>query len=428
MAPVPAKATRRFQTNDFAAEVRVTEKVRIYGNVFTVLVFAGSFAAAVLSPQAMAPLVMLYALGIAVLNWRNFKLAPKSFLPIAAGVSLLAWALASALWSLDPGLSLERSLRLFLMIALAALVAIVLPNVRVGKRGALIIAGAIFCASGLIILDTVLGLSIGPHLAKGGDPYDRTGPLFVLLLLPTFTIIDGRFGRKVSISLVFLSVAAVLLLSNKASVLALILGLGAWIVYMALRRFGPQLAVAAILVFTVVQPLGVAAFHSQIGQWSLSSNAESGIRHRAYIWAFSAEKALERPVFGWGIGTSRAVPGGDTKATFLRPDGTIAGQGEAIPLHPHNAFLQVFLEMGLVGMGLVALTLSVAAYRFARLLQPAGLLGPGIAFIVAALTISSISFGAWQGWWVSAQLLVGALLTGLARTHTRAVGKAESVR
>ena len=46
----------------------MTEKARIYGNVFTVLVFAGSFAAAVLSPQAMAPLVMLYAAGIATLD------------------------------------------------------------------------------------------------------------------------------------------------------------------------------------------------------------------------------------------------------------------------------------------------------------------------------------------------------------------------
>jgi len=405
----------------------VTEKARIYGNVFTVLVFAGSFAAAVLSPQAMAPLVMLYAAGIAALNWRNFRLAAKSSVPIAVAAVLLAWALASALWSLDPGLSLERSLRLFLMIALATVVAIVLPNVRVGKRGALIIAGAILCASGLIVLDTALGLSIGPHLAKGGDPYDRTGPLFVLLLLPTFTIIDGRFGRKVAVSLVLLSVVAVLLLSNKASVLALVLGLGAWGLFMILRRYGPQIAVAAILVFSVVQPLGMTAFHSEIRDWSLASDAEPGIRHRAYIWSFSAEKAMERPWLGWGIGTSRSIPGGDTQAIFRRQDGTIAGQGEAIPLHPHNAFVQIFLEMGLIGMALVALTLSVAGYRFARLLQPAGLLGPGIAFIVSALTISSISFGAWQGWWVSAQLLVAALLTGLARSRTRTTGKAENM-
>lgn len=393
------------------------ENARIYGNVFTVVVFAGSFAAAVLSPQAIAPLVMLYAVGIAVLNWRNFRLARKGLLPIGLAAALLAWAFASVLWSLDPGLSLERTFRLFLMIALAAVVAIVLPGIRVGKRGVLIIAGAIFCASGLIVMDAAIGFSIGPHLKEGGDPYDRTGPLLVLLLLPTITLIDGRFGRKVSVALVALSVAAVLLLSNKASVLALVLGLGAWIVYMALRRFGPHLVVAAILVFTVAQPLGLAVIHNDLREWSLNTTVDAGIRHRAFIWAFSAEKAVEKPVMGWGIGTSRSIPGGDTSAVFLRPDGTVEGEGESLPLHPHNAFLQVFLEMGLIGMVLVAATLSVAAYRLARLLQPAGLLGPGIAFIVSALTISSISFGAWQGWWVSAQLLVVALLSGLARTR-----------
>lgn len=396
----------------------MTEKSRIYGNVFTVLVFAGSFVASVLSPQAMAPLVMLYAVGIAVLNWRNFDHWRATAFPAGLSAALLAWAFATTLWSLDPGLSLERTLRLFLMIAMATVVGIVLPNVRVGKRGALIIAAAMFCASGLIVLDAALGFAIGPHLKKGGDPYDRTGPLFVLLLLPTITIIDGRFGRKVSLALVALSVAAVLLLTNKASVLALVLGLGAWIFYMGLRRFGPAIVVAVVLLFTVVQPLVLATFHADLKEWALTTDVEAGIRHRAYIWAFSAEKSVEQPLLGWGIGTSRSIPGGDTRAVFLRPDGTVDGEGEAIPLHPHNAFVQILLEMGLIGMALVAATLSVVGCRFARLLQPAGLLGPGIAFIVSALTISSISFGAWQGWWVSAQLLVAALLTGLARART----------
>ena len=137
------------------------------------------------------------------------------------------------------------------------------------------------------------------------------------------------------------------------------------------------------------------------------------------------ERRIMGILLGWGIGTSRSIPGGDTQAIFRRQDGSIAGQGEAIPLHPHNAFVQIFLEMGLIGMMLVALTLSVAGYRFAKLLQPAGLLGPGIAFMVSAMTISSISFGAWQGWWVSAQLLVAALLAGLARTRRSTTGKAE---
>lgn len=400
-----------------ATKNTAARNIRVYGNVFTVLVFAGSFVAAVLSPRAMAPLVMVYALGIAVLYWRNLQPAKFLSVPLAAAGALLAWALGSALWSLDPGLSLERSFRLFLMIALAAVVAAVLPTVRVGKRGALIIAGAMFCASALIVFDAALSFPIGPHLQAGGDAYDRTGPLFVMLLLPTITIIDGRFGRKISFLLVILSVAAVLMLENKASMLALAIGLGAWVVYIAARRFGPALAVAAVLLFTVVQPLGIAAFHADLKQWAITSSAESGIRHRAFIWAFSAEKAVERPALGWGIGTSRSIPGGATPVEFLRADGSVDGTGESLPLHPHNAFLQMFLELGLVGMMLTATVLSIVVFRFARLMRDGGLLGPGLAFIAAALTISSISFGAWQGWWVSAQLLVAALLTGLARTR-----------
>lgn len=404
-------------TFDLAIEAGLTGKARIYGNVLTVLVFAGSFVASVLSPQSMAPLIMFYAVGIAILNRHNFRITRGNALPIGVAFALLAWALSSAIWSVDPVLSLERSFRLFLMIVLAGVVSLVLPTVRVGKRGALIIAAAIFCASGLIVLDAALGFPIGPHLQKGGDPYDRTGPLFVLLLLPTFTIIDGRFGRKASAGLVLLSLAAVFLLDNKAAVLALALGLGAWVVFMALRRFGPLLVVASVVLFTVVQPLGLALFHADIKQWALTSTVDAGIRHRAYIWAFSAEKWTESPLIGWGMGTSRSIPGGDEWISLLRPDGTEAGHGEALPLHPHNAFLQILLEMGLVGMALTVATLSIAGYRFALLLEKGRLLGPGLAYVTAALTISSISFGAWQGWWVSAQLLVGALLVGLARAR-----------
>lgn len=396
----------------------MTEKSRIYGNVFTVLILAGSFFASVLSPQALAPLVMVYAVGIAALNRHNFHFAGMTALPIAIAAVLLAWALLSTAWSLDPGLSLERSFRLFLMIVLAAVVSLVLPTVRVGKRGAMVILAAIFCAAGFIVLDATQGFTINPHLQKGGDPYDRAGPLFVLLMLPTITIIDGRFGRKTSIALVLLLVVAVLMLRNKAAVLALVLGLGAWVVCMALRRYGPALAVLAILLFTVAQPLLLSTFHADVKQWALTAEIDSGIRHRAYIWAFSAEKVMERPLLGWGMGTSRSMPGGDVWVAFLRPDGTVDGEGEALPLHPHNAFLQVLLEMGLVGMALTAATLSVAGYRFARLMQDGRLLGPGLAFITVALAISSISFGAWQGWWVSAQLLVAALLVGLARART----------
>ena len=76
---------------------------------------------------------------------------------------------------------------------------------------------------------------------------------------------------------------------------------------------------------------------------------------------------FQRPLLGWGLDTSRAIPGG----TDLRPihyivpwsDKPITHPDQNLPLHPHNAALQIWLELGLFG---------VIAFMFAvwRLFEP----------------------------------------------------------
>jgi O-antigen ligase len=83
--------------------------------------------------------------------------------------------------------------------------------------------------------------------------------------------------------------------------------------------------------------------------------------------------------------------------------------------HPHNSFLQVWAELGIVGAGLMAALLALALRAVAALprfqaVTALGLLG-------AATAVAFVEHGAWQGWWVAG---LGAALTWLREGWTDA--------
>jgi O-antigen ligase len=95
----------------------------------------------------------------------------------------------------------------------------------------------------------------------------------------------------------------------------------------------------------------------------------------------------------------------------------VAIDGEILPLHPHNAVLQVWLELGgvgvLLGFGALAFTLGAAfrapdlAHRVSRAVLAAG--------AAAGISVALISFGIWQEWWIASLGLLAAALAGAAR-------------
>ena len=75
-----------------------------------------------------------------------------------------------------------------------------------------------------------------------------------------------------------------------------------------------------------------------------------------------------------------------------------------MPLHPHSAFLQIWLELGILG---VILTVGVLYITISGISKIPNVMGAAaiMAIFVIAFTLTQLSFGIWQGW------LVGALCT-----------------
>jgi O-antigen ligase len=73
--------------------------------------------------------------------------------------------------------------------------------------------------------------------------------------------------------------------------------------------------------------------------------------------------------------------------------------------HPHDAFLQIWSELGIVGAGLAAAAV-IAMMRGLASVPPARL-APRLAAIAAAAAIGLVGHGAWQGWWIA---VIGATI------------------
>ena len=129
------------------------------------------------------------------------------------------------------------------------------------------------------------------------------------------------------------------------------------------------------------------------------------------IWWRAADRALETPLLGQGIDASRSlVPMGET-SQFETLTSSL------LPLHPHNAFLQVWLELGVLGAALaLAVTLFVlfGTRRLERADQPYAL-----ASFMAALGMVSTAYGIWQAWWMAGLLAAGLMVLLASRVPRR---------
>ena len=106
-------------------------------------------------------------------------------------------------------------------------------------------------------------------------------------------------------------------------------------------------------------------------------------RVRLDIWRFASQLIRHRPITGYGLDASRAFE-------------------PRIPMHPHDAALQLWLELGVPGALLAALFFGWLFHRIGRLAGQ----DPMWAAIACAtafvyLFIGAVSFGVWQEWWLA---------------------------
>jgi O-antigen ligase len=365
----------------------------------------------VLAPAGTAPLLALAALAVLLSGGRHVRaelrtLATPATLLVAIGL----WGTLSAAWSIVPGHSLFEGAR-FLLLAFAGLVLVAgagtLDESARRRIGIALVTGL---AVGLAVTAIEFLGDFPLRRLSGSKPegiaivvLDRGAQILVLAAVPA----AAAFNRRGIACLVVLAVALALWpLKSSASVVSLGAATVAFLIGLRWPRFVGATAAAVFITLTVAMPVmqpsreAIGAFHEALPSIRTSAH------HRLVIWNWAADRIRERPILGWGMDASRAIPGGETEVEDymdLRPFG-IDLAGQVMPLHPHDAILQLWLELGMVG-ALLAAALAVWIW-----LQ-AGLAGAyPLALAAAAMPPLLLSFGIWQSWWLSTLFLAAAFL------------------
>jgi O-antigen ligase len=370
---------------------------------------------AYLAPLGFAPLLALTGL----LALPGLKLTRAATPPLLILVALALWAAVSMTWSpvaIDVSklkgygdIETLTVLKLFLQLATygAAVVALRGVSEAGARRAAMVLAYGTVALAVIAAADSLMGAAIYQKLHALTGEGIRPDLAMVKVSLSTYVmallfwpvaLILARLSRFRLIWLLAAGmIATSVICSSDACLVALAAG---GVVWLLVRQFGQ--AAAKVLVGLVAAPFVAAPLAVLIGvetgvvAW-LHKLVPASWDSRLNIWTFAAHHIQSHPFRGWGLDASRSF-------------------SPAIPLHTHNAQLQLWLELGAIGAALAGVFFCWLAYGVVRLCERSRAeAAMAAAALVAYLVIGGLSFGVWQEWWLALGALT-LIACGLARS------------
>ena len=382
------------------------------------------------TPKGIAPLFIGTAILTAIVDAVRRRTWPTIGGDFAVALcAFTIWTAVSALWSVAPARSVEGAAGVGAM-TLAGLVLVGIarrldPLERAFAERA-VIAGGIFAfvALGIEFMTdagifraglALVGLRVVTPVPILVDEVFKYGNLFAIASLYVWVWLTVLVRRGLHI-LVFVFALVVLGLFFRADVEVPLIALGGGTLIFLVALAIPRLLGKTLLPILLLGMLAAPTLVSLLPPIDQFVRAHPYLSPSAYsrvdIWLAATGYIQEKPILGYGMDSSRRLPGAQDK--ILRRYPTVEGRLdwqtalERIPLHPHNLFLQLWVELGVVGVilgfvVLAALLRAIAAVpsRMDRALSY-GIFATGLAVGLA-------SFGAWQSWWLAALWLTGAL-------------------
>lgn len=326
-----------------------------------------------------------------------------------AAVAALGWALLAVTWSSRPGPSLGAYGEFGLALVSGLVLAATLPG-RMAPAAPLWFAAGLLVAAALVVVDLSTGLAIRRAAGLRAQGFVLNRPaLTLLVLLPATVWLLGRDGRRGLATLVAAAVVVAILRSESGAARLGLLAAGAASgLALVSRRAAVVLVGAGLLAAVAVAPVLGEVADRLLPAPVYRALAGAHARDRVDIWTAFGAAVREAPFLGHGFGSSARLGDAPVAARVDPAHRTLLAVG-----HPHNAPLQLWVELGAVGAALAATILVLVLGRV-------GAMGTGEAAVALAILAGGgadmmVGQGAWQGWWPAA---IGAALVLLA--HGRA--------
>jgi O-antigen ligase len=337
------------------------------------------------------------ALALALSAGRGRLYAPR-MLQVLAGVTsaLILWGLASSLWAVEPSRSVVTAARLAGLFAAGFALSLAAPLITAPAR----LFACLLAGLGVALALAEIQLATGGWLTRPFFVRPFIAPLLnqienaiAILVLPMAAVLLARRHIAGAALLVFAATGIVYHLVGTAGQFAFAVAAGfAVLFYLLGRRVGAYAAALVCVAAILTAPSTFPRLASIPTVASHAAGMKFSATHRLMIWSFVGDRIAEKPVLGWGLDSSRSIPGGQQE---VRPGARL------LPLHPHNAALQVWLELGVVGAVLFAGFIGGIWFALANAPWPPLFTAAAAGGLVTALVAAMGSYGIWQEWWIA---------------------------
>lgn len=397
-----------------AASIESSESMRLHnGHIFGSAAFLVC-GLGVFAPLGLAPLIGIAAIAATVLHRRNLGHWPQP--PLAVSMIFAALTLLgalSAVWSINRGdtlVGLSHMVPLLIAGGLVAGAARRLNSEEIPIFIRLFAAGAAVALC-LLAVERFAGAPIRnltqPDLSDGliDVSFNRGASVIALWLWP-LALVAWRWKPAAAAALWLAVFALLATLENASAVLALAVGAAVCLSAYFAPRGTPIVLAWMCGALILAAPLVPHVMPAPLSIKEAVPDLPRSAYHRLLIWGFTVDRIAEMPVLGWGLRTSRDIPGREIQLDTSEP---------ALPLHPHNGVLQLWLELGVPGAVLGAALLVTILIAIARSRAPPEDRATATAMVMSALVMVGLSYGIWQSWWLAALWMTAAFMTALMR-------------
>ena len=288
-----------------------------------------------------------------------------------SAIGLVAFAAASMLWAADSGTAFSSAFRLLQGVLLLFITySVVSDRKRLAWVLAAFVGGSLFAVMLGYFGTYSASASVNDARLSGGfdDPNELAAVVLpsIVFCAYGFAALGDRVIRWALVPVALLLGVALLRTDSQAGLVALAVALLLALVFSGdLRRHAALVAGALVVAGTLFYTLVTApvAFQTLLSSGN-TSNRES-------LWSVAAAMVSDHPILGVGAGNFSVLEPFYIVRGINLPRVELIAQGELV----HNSYLQVLVEMGIVGLaaflGVVLSTLILGA-RAVRVLERCG--------------------------------------------------------
>jgi|GEM_PF-1989124 len=379
------------------------------------------FFIGLISPRLLAYLPALMGLSFflypKLLNKEIFK-----FDKIVIGffACIIGLAFISCLWSPDQSFSIERSIKITLILSFSILFMglshhLHFPNNTVLLKAliAIHLIGSLFFVSELQNAYPITKYFLGEDGNISTAKYNRSHIVFAFLTLTIlFLTPRNNFNKKSKIiiyGLITISACALFFVSHSQTAqLTFLAGLFFMFIFPTQNKIALKALIAVIMAFIILFPLSVNSMKNMMPDETF----EAGLFKKAHIiprldvWNHSVEKTMESPIYGHGIEALR----------FLKSNEYMKKHRASFVLHSHNSVLQIWIEFGVFG---IVLGLIFMGYFLKKIY---GIDDPikkrfCLTIFMSCFICSLTGYGLWQSWQIGLFIFMAGLSVALTNPY-----------